>query len=220
MHTIILFAKAPRAGEVKLRLASSGGLDLDDVARLADAFLRDTVRNCRRAAPARLVFSFAPPDGREYFRGLDRNADLVPQPDAPFGERVAAAFVAAFDSGATRVVILGADTPHLAPSRIDAAFEALATHDGVIGPAEDGGYDLLGLRRRCDALFDGIEWSSPRVLSQTLERAAAAGLAIARLPESFDVDTIADLERLRELIAREPDLCPATARIVAAASGR
>jgi hypothetical protein len=87
----------------------------------------------------------------------------------------------------------------------------LANNDAVLGPAEDGGYYLIGMRQQQPGLFTDIEWSSPRVAAQTLERAAAAGLTVAQLPSWYDVDTPAGLERLRkELVARPLVVAPCT----------
>ena len=214
MRALIVIAKAPIPGFAKTRLVGRSGFDQAFVARLADAFVRDTLRNCRRAAPAELLISFAPADALSYFRALDDRARLLPQADGDLGDRLRGALRSAFDAGAERALLLGCDTPHLAPSSIDDAFARLDESPGVIGPAVDGGYYLLGLREPRDDLFRDIEWSTPRVAEQTLARARAMGLELARLPEVLDVDEPGDVEHLREILAREPELAPNTARVL------
>jgi glycosyltransferase A (GT-A) superfamily protein (DUF2064 family) len=99
---------------------------------------------------------------------------------------------------------------------VERAVDLLTNSDVVIGPAEDGGYYLIGLRQKHPGLFSDIAWSSSRVAAQTLERAATLGLTAARLPPWYDVDTPADLERLRaELVSLPPDVVPHTRRFLA-----
>ncbi len=74
----------------------------------------------------------------------------------------------------------------------------------VLGPSEDGGYYLIGLKRPCPELFQGIAWSTGRVLAQTVERAEALGLSVALTPPWYDVDTASDLDRLRNELASLP----------------
>jgi hypothetical protein len=206
----MLVAKAP--GQAKSRLANALGAAA--AARLADAFLRDTVSACRRASIDELVISYAPVGESSYFRALDTRARLAPQVAGDLGERLRAAFADAFAAGAACVVAIGGDTPHITPEAIDGAFEQLETAPAVVGRADDGGYYLIGLRKRADRVFEEIAWSTPRVYTQTAERARELGLTLAHVAESFDVDEPADLARLRELCAREPGLCPRTAALL------
>lgn len=216
MSFLVLMAKAPRPGLSKTRLAGPDGAGAQHAARLADAFLRDTLATMRALVDVERLLWFAPADAEPYFKALDPDAHLLAQPDTDFGARVAAAFDAAFTVGAERVVVLGSDTPHLEPARIEQAFAALDTKDLVLGPCPDGGYYLLGLRHPCAALFERIDWSTARVREQTLERARAAGLHVEELEELFDVDTPLDLELLRRWIALHgPARCPHTARALA-----
>lgn len=214
MRALIVIAKAPLPGFAKTRLVDSRSWGAERVARLADAFLRDTLSACRRVAPDRLFISFAPPECADYFRALDPRAALVPQPDGDLGERMRAAFEAAFAAGATRAVIVGCDAPHLGSEVIDQSFERLERAACVIVPTADGGYALLGLRERVEGLFEGVEWSTPRVCGQTERRARELGVVVEKLGQTFDVDGPEELERLRELLARDPGRCPETWRVL------
>src|SRR5262249_19825135 len=102
------------------------------------------------------------------------------QQGGDLGERIERAFDDLLASPQDHAVIVGADCPALDASALDDAFDALATREGVLGPARDGGYYLVGLRCRAPGLFRDIDWSTSRVLDQTLQRATEAGLTIAR----------------------------------------
>jgi rSAM/selenodomain-associated transferase 1 len=191
-------------------------LDTELVSRLADAFLRDTVRAMDAVPGVAHMIAYDPPDAVPYFSALDPNARLVPQVGASFGPRLSGALGAAFAIGAKSAVVMVGDAPHLDPAWIERAFVLLADHDMAFGPGEDGGYYLLGLNRACPRVFEDITWSTSLVAGQTLERAREAGLSVGLLPAEFDVDGPADLERLRRLIEKEGAArCPNTARVLA-----
>jgi len=193
MRRIALFARWPQAGEVKTRLSPALpavlACDLhramveDALALAAGAPAYERFLYWAGAPPARE--SFAPPPG---FRVRD-------QQGADLGARLALAFDDLLSAPGDRAVILGADCPALEAATLSAAFDALEGHDAVLGAARDGGYYLVGLGRRAPELFRDIEWSTPRVLDQTLERAARAGLGVCLLPALDDLDTPEDLVR-------------------------
>jgi hypothetical protein len=119
-------------------------------------------------------------------------------------------------AGFSPVVAVNSDGPTLPARYIEQAVERLSGSDVVLGPAEDGGYYLVGVRQEQPGLFANIEWSSPRVRAQTLERAAALGLNVAELPAWYDIDTPAEFERLRaELAARPPGIATCTRAFLA-----
>lgn len=211
---LVLLAKAPLPGLAKTRLVDGRAVDRALAARLAEAFVRDTLDLCLRAAGERVLVAYAPRESADWFRSAAPGAALCPQVDGDLGARIAAAFDAAFALDAERVVMIGADTPHLRPERIEAAYAALERHACVLGPAADGGYYLVGLRQPRPELFAGLAWSTPRVLAETLERAQASGLSVDLLPEEHDVDEIADLRRLARELAQDPQRCPRTAEIL------
>jgi len=116
------------------------------------------------------------------------------------GERMANAFARSFESGMEKVVLIGTDCPTLQSQHLNQAFEALTHSDLVLGPATDGGYYLIGMKRKADYLFEGISWSTAEVLSQTLAVATAHGLHFTLLDELSDIDTQEDWERYRSQI--------------------
>ena len=116
------------------------------------------------------------------------------------GERMANAFARSFESGMEKVVLIGTDCPSLQSQHLNQAFEALIHSDLVLGPATDGGYYLIGMKRRADYLFEGINWSTAEVLSQTLAVATAHGLHFNLLDELSDIDTQEDWECYRSQI--------------------
>lgn len=151
--------------------------------------------------------------------GKRRRERFLPQPEGDFAARLWYGFAELAARGYRRIVVLGSDSPQVPAARITAAFAALETRDVALGPARDGGYYLLG-QRVCPAdLFTGIQMSTPRVAAETLARAAALGLSVAMLPESFDVDEPADLDTLARALARAPsaeaDPAPATLAVLA-----
>jgi rSAM/selenodomain-associated transferase 1 len=116
------------------------------------------------------------------------------------GERMANAFARSFESGMEKVLLIGTDCPTLQSQHLNQAFEALTHSDLVLGPATDGGYYLIGMKRKADYLFEGISWSTAEVVSQTLAVATAHGLHFTLLDELSDIDTQEDWERYRSQI--------------------
>lgn len=205
---VIVLAKQPRAGYTKTRLAA--GVGAARAAELSAAFLDDTLAFAKSRG-RRLYVAFAPEEARDTFGALAPDALAFAQPDGDLGARVSHAFETVLRDGGSRPVLIGSDSPTLPAHLIASAQAALATHDVVLGPAGDGGYYLVGMNKPCPALFEGIDWSTDRVLSQTLERANEAGLRVFLLPHWYDVDTAADLRRLE----RDPLLRPASRRALA-----
>ena len=152
-----IFAKFPAPGAVKTRL----GGPPERGAEVARAFLLDVLERTA-AVDAERVVVFAPADAREGMARLVGPAvALVPQSAGDLGERLGRFIGDRLDAGADRVVVIGTDSPTLPPALIARAFEELARADLVLGPATDGGYYLVGCRRRLP-IFDGIAWSRER----------------------------------------------------------
>lgn len=190
---LMIFAKNPRPGEVKTRLAETVG---DRRAR--SIYLRLLGRTRR-------VASRADADRQIWFNRLPDESERWPpsrfverlQEGKNLGSRMRNAFREAFEEGYGRVVIIGSDCPGLRSDHIEEAFEKLGTHQAVLGPSADGGYYLLGTNRFYPGLFDGIPWSSARVLEETLGKADSLGLKVYRLRKLNDVDTEADWREAR-----------------------
>lgn len=219
---LIVFVKAPRAGEVKTRLAAAlGGPHARELYRLlAEEEIRRT-----RPAPGEYdrLFFFAPPDARAEVEGWLPGETCLPQEGADLGARMASAFDAAFARGARRAAIVGTDAPSVSRELVNEALLALADHDMVLGPARDGGYYLMALDRRRPLLFQGIPWSTPGVLAATVERAQVLGLRLSVLEPHSDIDTLEDLRRewttVRPLLTGDPDLLAAVQAALAGPPG-
>ena len=200
--TLSVFAKAPVPGRVKTRLrpALSGG----QAARLAAAFVRDTLGKAARLGQPVTV----------YYSGDRALLEPLALPGVRWAEQGGGDLGARMARVPAPCLILGADSPHLPAALLRAALAAVPLHDVVLGPAEDGGYFLIGLRAPQPALFDGIAWSTETVLAQTLARADALGLTVHQTPPWYDLDTPADLRRLAQGLEAVPpgseDDCPVT----------
>ena len=195
-----IFGKRPIPGAVKTRLASAFGPDFAAEAQAAMLFdiLMTWTPGGVSAEGGRRVLAFAPSDAGEWFDGRVPEAfALRPQADGDLGHRMLDFFEGEFESGASRVVLLGSDSPTLDPSIVVAAFLALEGRDVVLGPSTDGGYYLVGCRGSAPPLFEGIDWSTPDVLGQTVDRLRDTGRSLAILPPWYDIDTPDDWTTLR-----------------------
>lgn len=196
---LLVFAREPVLGRVKTRLAAGiGAAAALAVYRELLALTAAAVQLAQVPATVWLAEAPAPPAdptrARPEWPGLPWR--VQPAADS-LGERMAHAFGQAFAGGAGRVVIIGTDCPGLSAEVLRQAFEALRAHDLVVGPADDGGYYLLGLNAPCPALFADKNWSTATVLADTLADAARLHLRVARLPTLHDVDSAADLAAWR-----------------------
>jgi uncharacterized protein len=189
---VLLFLRAPRIGAVKRRLAAGvGEARALAIYRRLGGIAAAAVRGMEPPAEAR--FLFTPDDAAVEMRGWLGEADWRAQGGGDLGERLARAFAAAFAAGFGPVIAVGSDLPDLRSQDLTDALTALAEADSVLGPAEDGGYWSIGLRRAEPRLFQGISWSTPAVLPQTLERMRDLGMEPRLLRTLRDLDTAADL---------------------------
>lgn len=197
---VAVLAKAPVAGLAKTRLAPA--LGAAGAARLQRRLTRDTLHTVQAAALGPVALWCAPDAGHRFFRALRACCGIATsaQPAGDLGARMGAAVVTHFTATPTLpLLIVGTDCPVLAPGHLQEAARALATHDAVLIPAEDGGYVLLGLARPIPEVFETIPWSTDAVLARTRERLGAAGARWCELPTLWDVDEPADWRRLRAL---------------------
>jgi hypothetical protein len=202
---LIVYAKRPLPNHAKTRLGAGIGKQqaAGVYARLLYGFLldlleadwEDTCIELAVAAPADVLF-FA-----EAFPELLVRSQVA----GDLGTRIAASFAQAFAAGVESVVLTGSDAPDLDSRIVRAAFETLESARGVIGPATDGGYYLLGMRAPGAHLFDDIAWSTERVLAQTEALARAQGMRLVHLPELDDVDAKEEFAKWRSTLpARRP----------------
>lgn len=214
---LAVMAKAPRPGEVKTRLCPP--LSPAEAADLAGAFLLDAIDLARDVDGARLAIAFAPADAGALFRGAAPEFSAVPQRGDDLGARLRHVFEDVLPADGAGAIVVGSDLPTLPRAHLDEAVARLPESDAVLGPSEDGGYYLIGLRAPCPALFSDIAWSTDTVFDETMRRARHAGLRVSVLPPWFDVDTPADLERLDAALAGGGAGARHTRRFFAARAG-
>jgi len=191
---LALFAKAPVPGQVKTRLCPP--LLPAQAAELYEAMLLD-ILDQHRGEPCDLALWHTPAAASDWFRAAAPSAyRLLAQQGSDLSARMRWLFRHHADEGYTRIVLRGTDSPTLPSARVPEAFAALASGaDIVLCPDRDGGYNLVGLRRPVDALFE-LEMSTSSVLEGTLARAGELGLRTELLAAHHDVDTEADLALL------------------------
>lgn len=196
---VLLVAKAPVPGAAKTRLGADIGLEL--AAEVAAAALLDTIAACNAAGgPGHLALAGDLDDGVRAadLRDLLAGWTVTPQRGDGFAERLVNAHL---DAGPGVVVQIGMDTPHVTPDLLGAAADALEAHDAVLGPADDGGWWVLGRRDPEVARpLAGVPMSTPTTYADTLAALEGAGHTVAVTAPLRDVDTLADAEAVAALI--------------------
>jgi len=193
---IILFVKLPEKGKVKSRLASR--LDGDMVLRLYECMVLDAI-DMLNSGHYSFRICFDPPEASDRIREwLGHAYSYMPQLGDDLGEKMEQAFSRVFSEEVSKAVLIGSDVPGVSSAIIDEAFQSLATHDSVIGPASDGGYYLIGFRKSalCPDIFHHMTWSTATVFEETVRRLRQASRSIHVLPECIDVDRKEDLVML------------------------
>ena len=239
-----VMTKAPQAGRVKTRLVPP--LTPEEAAELNKCFLRDTTAAissaCSRrpagdanksqfehanaphseAATAACGIAVYTPVGAEsaYNDILPADFVLLPQRGDKFGERLYFAVEDLFKCGFDSVCLIDSDSPTVPAENFAEAVELLTTTADrvVLGPSDDGGYYLIGVKKPHRHLFEQIDWSTERVLDQTIERATEIGLDVKLLPTGYDVDDDGSLRRLRnELLTDKAaaNIAPCTRKFLA-----
>src|SRR5436190_12674571 len=227
---LAIMTKAPRAGAVKTRLQppltpeEAADLNICFLRDIADAISRATyscgLRPPKKDTTARGVGVFTPEGSEKEYAGiLPLDFDLIPQRGDGFGERLINAADDLLHVGFESCCLINSDSP---TATVDAFREATAQLQGaddriVLGPSDDGGYYLIGIKKMYRRLFQEIDWSTERVFTQTLERAREIGLNVHILPSCFDVDDRAALRRLcDELLGANSrcDIAPATTKFL------
>lgn len=217
---LCVFAKPPVPGRAKTRLAASIGKEA--ACRLATAFISDFISMAAGIDWAYPVLATTE-DGMEGFPleayppGV--RPDDVPrwkQPEGDLGAKMEGIVRQAL-AGASAAICLGADSPGRPAERLEETRRALqGGFDAVLGPTEDGGYDLLALKQCPEGLLAELPWSQPSTFEATKLRLEERGLRVALLPKWWDIDEVEDLERLRQLLQNEEAAAraPATAAVM------
>jgi rSAM/selenodomain-associated transferase 1 len=223
---LAVMTKAPRAGQVKTRLVPP--LSPEEAAHLNVCFLRDTAAAIAKACgtTARGVGVYTPIGAEAaYIDILPSDFELLPQRGDGFGERLAFATEDIFQCGFASVCLIDSDSPTVSAVVYADAIEMLSKPGDrvVLGPSDDGGYYLIGLKKNRRELFERIDWSTERVLEQTKQRARELSLEVSLLPTGYDVDDAATLRRLcNELLSNksERDVAPNTRKFLTALTAR
>jgi rSAM/selenodomain-associated transferase 1 len=241
---LAIMTKAPQAGRVKTRLVPP--LTPEEAAELNKCFLRDTAaaisRACSRrpvgdaskmqfehtgashseAATAACEIAVYTPVGAEsaYTDVLPSDFSLLPQRGDKFGERLYLAIEDLSKCGFDSWCLIDSDSPTVPAENFEQAVELLSTSEDrvVLGPSDDGGYYLIGMKKPHRHLFEQIDWSTERVFNQTMQRATEIGIEVKRLPTGYDVDDDASLRHLcHELLGEQGDdsVAPSTRKFLA-----
>ncbi len=177
---------------------------LEQAAILYEALLRDTIALVS-SLPVTLALVISPPRSPHYFsRITPPHTLLLPIEGKDIGACLSQAFQFLLGTGWRKVFALNADGPSLPPDHFLQAVKLLGDSEIVLGPAQDGGYYLVGMQRPHLGIFQGIAWSTGQVFAQTLERAEALGLSVGVTSEWYDVDAIADLRQLQNDLTSLP----------------
>ena len=198
---MVIFAREPKKGKVKTRLASR--LSQTECLRLYKRFLRDTVSLARNINCSRRIIAFdSDEQNPSFLKKIASDFGFYRQKGRYLGERMLDVFnaLAATDM---KIVIIGSDSPGLPGSYISRAFDELNKKDIVLGPAYDGGYYLIGLKKPCRAIFAGVKWGASSVFAQTLKKAKELKMKIAVLGSWYDIDTPQDLKYLQKGFSHE-----------------
>lgn len=195
LNAVVIMAKAPVPNEVKTRLIPP--FEPETAALLYYAFLLDKIKQVNTIDACRFV-AYTPQTSGSFFRSIiPPGFSLISQVGEDLGDRLANVSKILFESGAKKVLMLDSDTPNLPPDLIRDGISRLDDVDVVVGPCEDGGYYLIGMRSWVPELFHGIPWSTSEVAEMTVKKAQSLDLAVWLLDKWYDVDTMIDLERLK-----------------------
>lgn len=205
MECLIVFAKAPLAGEVKTRLAATAPLSPEEVCALYEAFLNDVLQCAANSRADKIFLHYTPAAAGQQMAGIAQKyfaagrLVMLPQGEGTFASRIAASFATAEKMGATRLVMIGSDSPHLQSRLVDAAFAMLSGNGAALGPSGEGGVYLIGVRAgmRPDwvkVFGDGAE------LVNLCREIVRLGGTVNLLEELTDVDVATDLVTLATMI--------------------
>lgn len=208
-NALIIVAKKPEPGSTKTRL--SPPFTPEAAAEFYDCLMRDTLALAAQVPGVDLILAYAPASAVDYFQNRVPNGfRLTPQQGAHLGERLANALAFHLKRGYRKAIIMNSDGPTLPLAHLQAAFTELDHADVTLGMGHDGGYYLIGLKQMVPELFENIAWSTEKVIPQTLDICRRLKLTVHSLPEWYDVDVEADLQRLRQDLVLNPASAPLT----------
>lgn len=200
MNTLIIFLKYPEPGKVKTRLAKDVG-----AVKAADIYSNMTstiIQNVLDPQNYNTAIFYDPPEKETEVKNWLGEKELLyfPQEGRSLGDKISNAFREIFSEGSEKTVIIGSDCIDVNAETINNTIELLNYSDIVVGPAEDGGYYLLGASQFNPQIFEDIDWSTDRVLGQTIEKIKENNLKYRLLKTLKDIDTVYDLkDKIKEL---------------------
>lgn len=208
---LLLFAKYPQAGSVKTRMTPP--LTPQEAADLHRSSLQCTLEALPLLSALDVHLVITPDQRLNVFREQFGSwvSKVWAQGVGDLGQRLVGAMERAFADGNSRVLFLGADSPTLPTQLLLDAIDRLSAFDVVLGPCDDGGYYLIGMKRSVPEVFRDIRWGGAEVAAQTKDRAEQAGLSLSELPTWYDLDRFEDLKRARIDLA-DSDAPPSSAR--------
>jgi rSAM/selenodomain-associated transferase 1 len=202
-------AKAPRPGTVKTRLTPS--LPLRAVTEFYCCLLDDTLALARSLGGVEVAVMCPDSDVDELARLAGNAASVVAQEGAGLAAGLTSVFAHFAGNHQRRVIAFNSDSPHLPPSALESAFEALTAHDLVVGPTHDGGYYLVGAKTSHPTLFAGDGMGTSTALERLLSRARVLELSVGFTDPFYDIDIADDLIRLAAELRLAPGRAPKTA---------
>lgn len=198
-RALLVMAKEPEAGRTKTRLTPH--LSDQEAADLYRCLLSDTLDLMQQVPDVQPIIAYHPERAQAFFRDFaPPGFGFLPQVGPDLGARLDNVLAHCLENGYRQAAVMNSDGPTLPLAYLEQAFDALDDPfvDVVLGPSEDGGYYLIGLKAPCSALFEGIVMSTSTVLAETLARTEQEGLQTVCLPSWYDIDTDQDLARLVE----------------------
>ena len=194
-NILIVVAKQPAPGQTKTRL--SPPLTPEQASALYECFLQDTLDQMRMVDETQRLIAYLPQNAQNYFLRLAPDFELALQNGHDLGERLDNALTGCLSKGYERAVIMDSDSPTLPPAFLSQAFNVLADGaDVALGPCEDGGYYLIGIKKPAPRLLRGVRMSTATVTADTIAIAKEEGLNVSLLPTWYDVDDGTGLIRL------------------------
>jgi len=198
MNALVIFAKFPEPGRVKKKIGQVIGME--NSAKLCSAFINDLIDE-NQEKDYDLYLSFIGHQYKESYRSMFPRAILYVQRGQDMSSNIFGTFEDLLDDY-EKVIVIGCDVPDLPSDVVIRAFNALDSYDVVLGPADDGGYYLIGMKSPHN-IFEGLDWGTERLLDEEVERLKAKKLSFVLFEKMSDVDTIDELKALKKRLKKE-----------------
>ena len=203
-NAIIVFARLPVKGKVKTRLAKEVGIDFaTSFYKVCAEHTFDEILKLDRTDVAAYLFFSEESDYDEVRNWTKNKFQYITQKGHGLGERMLNAFKTIFYAGFRNVILIGTDTPGISTELIYDSFSLLKKYECVIGPSDDGGYYLIGLKQTLFYLFNEMEWGTSEVLSKTIDRLKKNDQNYFIMEKMIDIDTKEDIKEWGENIKSE-----------------